>query len=123
MLVTPTEANNFRFKGKVVHVVDGDTVDIELDLGFSVKLKERFRLYGIDTWETKGEERSRGLIAKEYLKARLEEVSFEVEVQTIKVKERSKRGKFGRYLAVLFIQEVEINSELVDKGHGVFKSY
>ena len=64
------------YKAKLIRVVDGDTLDAEIDLGFNVFIKERVRLYGIDTWESRTrdlEEKKKGLAAK----ARLKELIYE----------------------------------------------
>lgn len=58
----------FEYVGKVVKIVDGDTIDVNVDLGFSIKTKQRFRLFGIDAWEIRGKERKLGLKAKEWVK-------------------------------------------------------
>ena len=60
---------------KLVRVVDGDTCDAMIDLGFNVWVKERIRFYGVDTWESRTrdlEEKKKGLAAKEYVKDLLE---------------------------------------------------
>ena len=61
----------YEYKVKVVHIVDGDTIDVDIDLGFKTVLtKRRIRLYGIDTPESRTrnkEEKQRGLISKKYL--------------------------------------------------------
>ena len=55
------------YKATVTKVVDGDTVDLLVDCGFNIIRKERIRFYGVDAWETRGEERERGLKAKEFV--------------------------------------------------------
>ena len=89
----------FRYSAKIVRVVDGDTVDVDIDLGFSVILaKQRLRLYGIDTPET----RTRDLVEKEagnLAKARVKELLVVGESYPIWTVEK---GKFGRYLAKLW---------------------
>ena len=104
----------YTYKAKVVKVVDGDTVDLDLDLGFGVVLKkQRARLWGINAPESRTrdkEEKLKGLAAKtrliEILLANNNEVFF---VSTAK-------GKYGRYLAVLYVQEIPgTNVELVNK--------
>ena len=85
----------YEYRCKVVKVVDGDTVDVDIDLGFGLWLKkQRIRLYGIDTPESRTRdkvEKRFGLKAKDYLTKRLEEGAI--------LKTRlDKRGKFGRIL-------------------------
>lgn len=108
----------YTYKAKLMRVVDGDTVDAEIDLGFGVFMKQRIRLYGIDTPESRTrdlEEKERGLAAK----ARLSELlGKEFIVETI----LNKRGKFGRILGTLHVTQedgtkMNINQQLVNEGH------
>ena len=99
-------------------VVDGDTVDMDVVLGFNVMFSERFRLLGINTKETYGVKKSsdeykEGMIAKEWLQNRIE--GKEVMIRTHK----DKKGKYGRYLAEIFIGEESINKTMVEKGLAV----
>ena len=107
----------YTYKAKLMRVVDGDTVDAEIDLGFGVFMKQRIRLYGIDTPESRTrdlEEKERGLAAK----ARLSELlGKEFIVETI----LNKRGKFGRILGTLHVTQedgtkMNINQQLVTEG-------
>ena len=98
---------------KIVKVVDGDTVDVEIDLGFSLTKKERIRLAGIDTPETRTrdeEEKKLGIDAKEYLAMRLES-SKNLIVKT------EKDGKYGRMLGWLFDDNRSINRDMTDLGY------
>ena len=110
----------YEYRTKVSRVVDGDTVDVDIDLGFGVWLrKERIRLLGIDTPESRTrdkEEKKYGLAAKEFLKKALG-------TSPILKTTKDGKGKFGRIL-VEFIVEVEdnrinINQLLVDNYHAV----
>jgi len=102
-----------------VRVVDGDTADCgELRLGFNVVLTDiRFRLYGIDAWETRGSEKPKGLLAKQWLVDQIE--GKNVIVMSI----RDERGKFGRLLGVLWLGNVNLNERLVELGHAEFRDY
>ena len=98
---------------KIVKVVDGDTVDIEIDLGFSLTKKERVRLAGIDTPESRTrnlEEKELGLRAKDYLKGMLKNA------ENLKVK-TAKDGKYGRMLGWFYDNELSINFKMVERGH------
>ena len=101
---------------KVVKVVDGDTIDVLLDVGFHTYLQKRLRFLKIDTWEVRGEEREQGLIAKARLIELLEE-SDAVYVQTV----MDARGKYGRVLAWLWTEKdsvmTNINDQLLVEGH------
>jgi micrococcal nuclease len=100
---------------QVHRVVDGDTVDVEIDLGFEIHYKARVRLEGIDTPETRTkdkEEKVAGLAAKRRLTSLVLDAK-DVTIQT----QYDKRGKFGRVLGTLFLGDVNINQKLLDEGH------
>ena len=90
----------FTYQAKLLDVIDGDTVDLLIDLGFNVHAKERCRLYGIDAPEMPSEP---GKIAKAYLESLLKDapVLF-VATRKMTRKPREKTDKYGRYLAVLY---------------------
>ena len=101
---------------KINRVVDGDTVDITIDLGFDIHYNTRVRMYGLDAPESRTrdlEEKKRGLAAKDRLTELLD--SDDVTIRTTK----DKTGKFGRLLGELFVGEVNINEQLIKEGHGV----
>ncbi len=115
--------NLFTYEGVVTNIVDGDTMDIEFDLGFSIKFTERVRLYGIDAYEptlrkgTTEEEKKLGIEAKAYLIEKLQgQIVF---VETIK----DEKGKFGRYLANVSYKGTLINEDMVNKGYAVEYAY
>ena len=98
---------------EVVKVVDGDTVDIVIDLGFDLTKKERVRLAGIDAPESRTkdlEEKKLGLDAKEFLIRRLDDCDGLI-IKT------EKEGKYGRILGWLFCKEQNINKEMVSRGY------
>ena len=110
------------YKAKLERVVDGDTVDALIDLGFDTWVKKRIRYKGIDTWESRTkdlDEKKLGLAAKERNKELLESVSskpgyFRLRSHGV--------GKYGRVLGELFIKDIEgieynINQTLIDEGH------
>ena len=90
----------FTYAAKLIEVIDGDTVDLLIDLGFGVHVKERCRLYGIDAPEMPTEA---GKAAKAYLES-LIGAARELFVATRKMtrKPKEKTDKYGRYLAVLY---------------------
>ena len=110
----------YTYKISVLKVVDGDTVDVDIDLGFGVWLKkQRVRLYGIDTPESRTRdlvEKRFGNMAKAYLKDRL---SGGAVLGT----RLDKKGKFGRILGEFFVLDGEeksnINQELITNHHAV----
>jgi micrococcal nuclease len=87
----------FEYQCKIVKIIDGDTVDVDIDLGFGVWLKkQRIRLYGIDTPESRTrdlEEKKYGLVAKKFVEAHLPVGSTRT-LTTVK----DKVGKYGRIL-------------------------
>ena len=106
----------YTYKAKVTRVVDGDTVDALIDLGFDTHVKKRIRLYGMDAWESRTrdkEEKVKGLAAK----ARLKEILKETNNEFILVSHGV--GKFGRCLGELFLtmDSDSINNLLVSEGH------
>ena len=90
----------YTYAAKLIEVIDGDTVDLLIDLGFGVHVKERCRLYGIDAAEMPTEA---GKTAKAYLES-LIGAAKELYVATRKMtrKPKEKTDKYGRYLAVLY---------------------
>ena len=92
----------FTYAAKLIEVIDGDTVDLLIDLGFGVHVKERCRLYGIDAPEMPTEA---GKAAKAYLESLIAAATGELFIATRKMtrKPKEKTDKYGRYLAVLYV--------------------
>jgi micrococcal nuclease len=115
------------YKAELVRVVDGDTVDLVIDLGFDTSRKERFRLYGIDAPEMNTAE---GKVAKAWLEDALMPLEA-IYVETIQLETKAKRDKYGRFLAVLYgnigdlranlppnpLALESINAQLIEAGH------
>tara|TARA_R100001015_G_C4633836_1_gene199325 strand:- start:356 stop:697 length:342 start_codon:yes stop_codon:yes gene_type:complete len=99
------------YKATVTKIVDGDTVDLLVDCGFNIIRKERIRFYGVDAWETRGEEREDGLKAKKFVEEKIP-VGSEVVVRTGK-----ERGKYGRYLGEIYVDNRSLNDMLLEEGH------
>ena len=114
--------DKYIYRAKLVKVVDGDTVDALIDVGFDIWFKKRIRFKGVDTWESRTrnlEEKALGLKAKARNKELLELVSNKSGYFRIK---SYGTGKYGRVLADLFIQDKEgntinINKQLIKEGH------
>lgn len=107
---------------KILKIYDGDTITVEIDLGFGVTKKETFRLAHIDTPEVRGESRPDGLISRDWLRERMysaEKAGIDILIKTFK----DKTGKYGRYIGDVVIEDVSINRQLVLEGLAVFKSY
>ena len=106
----------YKYKAKLKRVVDGDTCDAYIDLGFDVSVKKRIRFMGVDTWESRTrdlEEKKKGLAAKEYTKEMLSKNEGEFTIKSHGV------GKYGRVLGELFIEgeDKSLNELLKDNGH------
>jgi micrococcal nuclease len=106
------------YKCKILRVVDGDTVDVDIDLGFGIWMhKERVRLLGIDTPESRTrdkEEKKFGLLSKEYVKSH-----YPVGSMAILRTHKDKTGKFGRILGELVWEDSTINKIMVDEHYAV----
>jgi len=109
----------YEYKCSLDRVIDGDTIDAYIDLGFDVSVKKRIRFYGINTPESRTrdlEEKKRGLAAKARLIELLEENENKFLLKSHGV------GKFGRCLGELFFDEdndISIQSVMINEGHGV----
>lgn len=103
------------YQANLVKIVDGDTLDADIDLGFSVWVRKRIRLVNIDTWESRTrdkEEKKKGLAAK----ARLKELVKENKNQFILTSHGL--GKFGRVLGEIFLDDDRnVNDILIEEGH------
>lgn len=105
----------YTYKAKLIRVVDGDTVDLTLDLGFNTFINHRFRLHGVDTPEVFGvkkgsEEYEKGIKAKNRVAELLE--GKNIKVETFK----DRKDKYGRYLAVIYVDKICINDLLFEEG-------
>jgi micrococcal nuclease len=111
----------YQYKAKILKVLDGDTVDIDLDLGFNIVLaNQRVRMAGIDTPEsrtTDSEEKIRGQLSKKKLAERLPVGSW-VRIET--QKSDSNDDKFGRILAVFIAEDgTSLNQWMIDNNYAV----
>tara|TARA_R110001583_G_scaffold5788_1_gene30674 strand:- start:5712 stop:6101 length:390 start_codon:yes stop_codon:yes gene_type:complete len=110
------------YRGKLDRVVDGDTIDAMIDVGFNIWLKKRIRFKGIDTWESRTRdlaEKAKGLEAKARLIELLDKVSSKPGFFRIK---SYGVGKYGRLLGEIFIMDkdenqININNKLIEEGH------
>ena len=111
------EVKKYGYSCKLDRVVDGDTCDALIDLGFNTFVKKRIRFYGVDTWESRTrnlEEKKKGLAAKAYVKDLLEnsdDGKFSIISHGV--------GKYGRVLGELFVKghEKSVNDLLLENGH------
>lgn len=104
----------FRYKARVVAVYDGDTITADVDLGFNITIREKFRLYGIDTPEIRTKdkrEKEKGLTVRQYVIDKILDDYIEIESK--------EKGKYGRYLAVVYYcGGKNLNKELIKLGMG-----
>lgn len=108
----------YRYEAVVVSVYDGDTVTLNIDVGFSTHRIEHCRLSRIDSPELRGDNRQAGLTARDFLRELLP-VGSTVQIQTIK----DNREKYGRYLAEIHTQAGCVNDLMVHAGHAVYRQY
>nr|WP_321225274.1 thermonuclease family protein [uncultured Psychroserpens sp.] len=101
----------YHYKAKIISVYDGDTVTAMVDLGFLHYQEMKLRLFGIDTPELRGEEREQGKVVRDILREMI--LDKEVEIHSYK----DKQGKYGRYLATIIYDGIDINRWLLDNGH------
>ena len=110
------------YRGKLERVVDGDTIDALIDVGFDIWVKKRIRYKGIDTWESRTrnlEEKAKGLEAKARLIELLDKVSDKPGYFRIR---SFGLGKYGRLLGEIFIMDkdgnqISINEQMISEGH------
>jgi len=106
----------YEYNCEVKRIVDGDTVDVLIDLGFDIAYASRVRLYGIDTPESRTrdkDEKARGLISKDFLKSWLDKGSVVIRTR------KDKKGKFGRVLGEMVVEDININELMIEEHHAV----
>jgi len=102
----------YEYNCKVTRVVDGDTIDVILDLGFSILHKCRVRLYGIDTPESRTrdkDEKARGKLAAKFLKDSIDKGKTVV----LQSKLKDSKGKYGRVLGSVIVDDVDLNEKMI----------
>ena len=112
----------YEYKCKILRVVDGDTTDVDIDLGFGVWLrKQRIRFHGIDTPESRTSdkvEKKYGLVAKQFVKDHIPEGSTQ-----ILVTEKDAMGKYGRILGKFKLEDGRILNEMMIEQHHAVEYY
>ena len=112
---------NFRVT-EINRVVDGDTIDVTIDLGFDLYKKERVRVAGIDTPEKRTrdlEEKALGIDATNWLKKQLEDTINGDDELTIRTELSGGVGKYGRLLGWLYVGDADtsLNEQMIEKGY------
>ena len=106
----------YEYNCNVKRVVDGDTVDVIIDLGFDISYSSRVRLFGIDTPESRTrdkDEKARGLISKDFLKSYLDKGGVVIRTR------KDKKGKFGRILGEMIVEDTNINKLMIEESLAV----
>jgi len=110
------------YSAQVIDVYDGDTFKAIVDLGFGIKTKETFRLFGVNAPEIKGESREAGIKTRDFVRSKI--LNKAVTIRTIK----DSKEKYGRYLARVYYEDdrvvaLHLNDQLVSLGLAERKEY
>ena len=108
----------YEYGCKVTRVVDGDTIDVDLDLGFDIIYKCRVRLYGIDTPESRTrnkDEKVRGKLAAKFLQDAIDNGTKVV----LRSKLKDSKGKYGRVLGEIIVDNINLNVSMIEKNLAV----
>ena len=122
-MIPPTRKSCYNFRViKINKVIDGDTIDVTIDLGFDLLKKERVRIAGIDTPEKRTrnlDEKALGIDATEWLKSRLTDTIKGDDELLIRTELVGGVGKYGRLLGWLYIGEsnVSLNEQMISQGY------
>jgi len=116
------DAELFHYTAQVQSVYDGDTCRVDIDLGLGIWIRnEKLRLLRINAPEMTGPEKAKGEVSRDFLRELID--GREVIIETVK----DRRGKYGRYLAEIWIEQegvwVNVNDTLVAAGHAVYQEY
>ena len=122
-MVPPSRKSCYNFRvTEIVKVVDGDTIDVLIDLGFDLYKKERVRIAGVDTPEKRTrdlEEKALGVDATYWMKKHLEDTIAGDEELTIRTELKGGTGKYGRLLGWLYVGDatVSLNEQMITEGY------
>ena len=122
-MIPPSRKSCYNFRvTEINRVLDGDTIDVTIDLGFDLFKKERVRIAGVDTPEKRTrdlEEKALGLDATEWMKKHLEDTIAGDEELTIRTELKGGMGKYGRLLGWLYVGEdvVSLNQQMIQEGY------
>jgi len=123
-MVPPSRKSCYNFRVvSIDKVLDGDTIDVTIDLGFDLYKKERVRIAGVDTPEKRTrdlEEKALGIDATNWLKKKLEDtIAGEGDELSIRTELVGGMGKYGRLLGWLYINEdtISLNEQMIEEGY------
>lgn len=110
------------YKAEVVSVYDGDTITVNIDLGFNTWIfKEKIRLNRINAPEIKGSSKKKGIESRNFLQNLI--LGKEILIETIK----DKKEKYGRYLGEVYLktgsETINVNDKMVQSGFAVYQKY
>jgi micrococcal nuclease len=123
VMTPPSRKSCYNFRvTEINRVVDGDTIDVTIDLGFDLYKKERVRVAGVDTPEKRTrdlEEKALGLDATQWLKDKLEGAIDGDDELTIRTELKGGVGKYGRLLGWLYVgdEQVSLNEQMITEGY------
>ena len=122
-MIPPSRKSCYNFRvTKINRVVDGDTIDVTIDLGFDLYKKERVRIAGVDTPEKRTrdkEEKALGLDATAWMKEKLEGAIKGDDELTIRTELKGGGGKYGRLLGWLYVgdDDFSLNEQMITEGY------
>ena len=122
-MVPPSRKSCYNFRVvKINRVVDGDTIDVTIDLGFDLMKKERVRIAGVDTPEKRTrdlEEKALGIDATNWMKEKLEGAIKGDDELVIRTELKGGVGKYGRLLGWLYVgdDDVSLNEKMIEEGY------
>ena len=122
-MIPPSRKSCYNFRVvKINRVVDGDTIDVTIDLGFDLMKKERVRIAGVDTPEKRTrdlEEKALGIDATHWMKEKLEGAIKGDDELTIRTALKGGVGKYGRLLGWLYVGDVDVslNEQMITEGY------
>lgn len=112
---TEKEQELYHYRGEVVSVYDGDTLTAKVDMGMYITNQARFRLYGLDAPEIRGETRLAGIASRDALRSLV--LGKRVFIDSI----YDRKEKYGRYIGVLWIEQggfmLNVNAWMIQNGH------
>ena len=122
-MIPPSRKSCYNFRvTEINRVVDGDTIDVTIDLGFDLYKKERVRIAGVDTPEKRTrdkEEKALGIDATNWMKEKLDDAIKGDDELTIRTELKGGMGKYGRLLGWLYVGEsdVSLNEQMIAEGY------
>ncbi|MBC8294611.1 MAG: thermonuclease family protein [Pelagibacterales bacterium] len=108
----------YKYKARLNRIIDGDTVDVAIDLGFDIWINERVRLAGIDAPEVRTKdklEKAAGIEATAWLTTMFDKH----EVFVLATTEFNRTGKYGRTIGTIYLDDINVNELMIKEGHAI----